>query len=86
VVGSLAFTLFKNIDVDTATVSRTTSHPFFIDGADKTKVAAGIHLNSITVAASTAPALAPGSGHYQDLTTSNVLVNGSAFNPPTSAP
>jgi hypothetical protein len=86
VVGSLAFTLFKNIDVDTATVSRTTSHPFFIDGADKTKVAVGIHLSNVTVAASTAPALAPGSGHYQDFTTSNVLVNGSAFNPPTSAP
>ncbi len=85
VVGATSFTSFNDISVDTATVNRTTSQPFLIDGADATKVATGIHLSNITVTASAAPALAPGSGHYQDLTTSSVVVNGAPFNPPTAA-
>ncbi len=85
VLGGTAFTSFNDISVDMATVNRTTSQPFLIDGSDATKVATGIHLSNITVMASAAPALAPGSGHYQDLTTSNVVVNGVPFNPPTAA-
>jgi polygalacturonase len=86
VIGPTAFATFNNINVDTATVTRTTNQPFFIAGSDATKVATGIHLSNITVGASATPALAAGSGHYQDLTTSNVVVNGTPFNPPSSAP
>jgi polygalacturonase len=86
VIGPTAFTTFDNLNIDTATVNRTTSQPFFIAGSDATEVATGIHLSNITVSASASPALAAGSGHYQDLTTSNVVVNGTPFNPPTSAP
>ena len=79
-------TTFRNIHIDTAIVARTTGEPFSVAGADATRVATGIHLRDITVAVSAAPALAAGSGHYVDLTTSNGVVNGETFNPPVSAP
>ncbi len=86
VIGPTAFATFNNINVDTATVARTTNQPFFIAGSDATKPATGIHLSNINVTASAAPALAAGSGHYQNLTTANVVVNGTQFTPPSSAP
>jgi polygalacturonase len=86
VIGPTAFATFSNINIDTATVVSTTSQPFLIAGADATAVATGIHLSNITVSASAAPALSTGSGHYTNLTTSNVMVNGAPFNPPSTAP
>jgi len=86
VVGSTAFTSFSNINVDGVTVSQSMLSPFFIAGPDATKLATGIHFSNVTVAASPAPALATGSGHYADLTTTNVVVNGAPFNPPSTAP
>jgi polygalacturonase len=86
VIGPTDFTSFSNINIDTATVARTTGSPFLVAGSDATKVATGIHLSNITVAASAPPALATGSGHYAALTATNVMVNGAAFNPATTAP
>jgi polygalacturonase len=86
VIGSTNFTTFNNINIDTATVARTTGEPFSIAGADVTRVATGIHLSHIKVTASAGPALSAGSGHYSGLTASNVVVNGAPFNPPASAP
>ncbi|MDP9033481.1 MAG: glycoside hydrolase family 28 protein [Myxococcota bacterium] len=86
VIGPTNFASFDNINIDMATVARTSQQPFFIAGSDASKPANGIHLSNITVNASAAPALAAGSGHYQNLTTTNVTVNGSPFSPPASAP
>ena len=86
VVGPTAYTIFDNINVDVATVAQTTNSPFFIAGSDASLVASDINLSNITVKASPAPALDTGSGHYKGLTTTNVLVNGTAFNPPASKP
>lgn len=86
VIGPTSFTTVSNINVDGATVAKTNNQPFFIAGSDATKVATGIHLSNITVTASATPALASGSGHYSGLTTTNDVVNGAAFNPPSSAP
>lgn len=86
IIGSTMFTPFSNINIDTATVARTTGEPFSVLGADATRVVTGIHLSNITVTMSAAPALSARSGHYRDLTTSNVVVNGAPFNPPASAP
>jgi polygalacturonase len=86
VVGPTAYTIFNNINVDTATVAQTTNSPFFIAGSDASLVATDINLSNITVKASPAPALDNGSGHYKGLTTTNVVVNGAAFNPPASKP
>ncbi|MDP9035375.1 MAG: glycoside hydrolase family 28 protein [Myxococcota bacterium] len=86
VIGPTAFAAFDNVNIDTATVDRTSAQPFFIAGSDATKVATGIHLSNITVKASASPALGAGSGHYQNLTATNVVVNGISFNPPSSAP
>jgi polygalacturonase len=85
-IGPTDFTSFSNINIDTATVARTTGSPFLVAGSDATKVATGIHLSNITVAASASPALATGSGHYADLTATNVIVNGAAFTAPATAP
>jgi polygalacturonase len=85
-IGPTEYTAFDNINIDTATVQKTTAQPFFIAGSDAFKLATGIHLSNVTVGASASPALASGSGHYEDLTTSNVVVNGKAFAPPASAP
>jgi polygalacturonase len=86
VIGPTMFSNFSNINIDTATVAKTTSQPFLVAGADATKLATGINLSNITVTASVAPALSTGSGHYTGLTATNVVVNGAAFNPPASAP
>jgi polygalacturonase len=86
VIGPQTFTDIGNINLDGVTVASSTSSPFFIDGADTTKPAAGIHFNNVTIASSPSPALATGSGHYTNLTTTGVVVNGAPFNPPASAP
>jgi polygalacturonase len=85
VIGPTKFTTISNINVDGATVSKTTDQPFYIAGSDATLPATGIHFTDVTVTSSATPALESGSGHYSDLTTSNVVVNGAAFNPPSSA-
>jgi hypothetical protein len=41
---------------------------------------------NITVTASVSPALAAGSGHYADLSATNVVVNAAPFDPPQAAP
>jgi len=85
-IGPTKYATFSNINVDTATVTRTTSSPFLVAGADTTALATGINLSNITITTSPSPALAGGSGHYSGLTVSNVMANGVAFNPPSSAP
>jgi len=85
-IGPTKYATFSNINIDTATVARTTSQPFLVAGADATAIATGIHLSNITVTASASPALSTGSGHYSGLTASNVVVNGTPLNPPASAP
>jgi polygalacturonase len=86
VVGTPVYTRFNNINVDGATVTKTTQSPFLVAGADATQVATGINFSNVTVTTSPAPALDTGSGHYSGLATTNVLVDGTAFNPPASAP
>jgi polygalacturonase len=86
VIGPTKYTTMNNINVDSATVGKTTTQPFYIAGADATVPATGIHFSNVTVTASATPALAAGSGHYSDLTTSNVVVNGAPFKPASSAP
>jgi polygalacturonase len=86
VIGTTVYTSVSNINVDGATVAKTTKSPFLVAGSDATKPATGINLSNITVTASATPALDTGSGHYSGLTATNVIVNGAAFNPPASAP
>ena len=86
VIGATKYATFSNINIDTATVARTSSSAFLVAGADATALATGINLSNITVTQSATPVLSSGSGHYSGLTVSNVLVNGAAFNPPSSAP
>jgi polygalacturonase len=86
VIGATKYATFSNINIDTATVARTSSSAFLVAGADATALATGISLANITVTQSATPVLSSGSGHYSGLTVSNVLVNGAAFNPPSSAP
>jgi hypothetical protein len=57
-----------------------------VAGADATALATGINLSNITVTTSATPVLSSASGHYTGLTVSNVMVNGAAFSPPSSAP
>ena len=86
VIGPTKYATFSNINIDTATVTRTTSSAFLVAGADATALATGINLSNITVTQSATPVLSSASGHYTGLTVSNVMVNGAAFNPPSSAP
>ncbi len=86
VIGPTKYATFSNINIDTATVARTSSSAFLVAGADATALATGISLSNITVTQSATPVLSSGSGHYTGLTVSNVTVNGAAFNPPSSAP
>ena len=86
VIGPTKYATFSNINIDTATVTRTTSSAFLVAGADATALATGINLSNITVTQSATPVLSSASGHYTGLTVSNVVVNGAAFNPPSSAP
>ena len=86
VIGPTKYATFSNINVDTATVTRTTSSAFLVAGADATALATGINLSNITVTTSATPVLSSASGHYTGLTVSNVMVNGAAFSPPSSAP
>ncbi len=86
VIGATKYATFSNINIDTATVARTSSSAFLVAGADATALATGINLANITVTQSATPVLSSGSGHYTGLTVSNVMVNGTAFNPPSSAP
>ena len=85
-IGATKYATFSNINVDTATVTRTSGSAFLVAGADATALATGINLSNITVTQSATPVLSSGSGHYSGLTVSNVMVNGAAFNPPASAP
>ena len=86
VIGATKYATFSNINIDTATVARTSSSAFLVAGADATALATGISLSNITVTQSATPVLSSGSGHYTGLTVSNVTVNGATFNPPSSAP
>ena len=84
--GPTTFTDIGNINVDGVTVASSNNSPFFVDGADTTKPATGIHFSNVTITSSASPALATGSDHYADLTTTGVVVSGAAFNPPAAAP
>ncbi|MGA2449050.1 MAG: glycosyl hydrolase family 28 protein [Polyangiaceae bacterium] len=86
VVGTPVYTSFNNINVDGATVAKTTLSPFLVAGSDATQIATEIHLSNVTVTTAPTPALDTGSDHYSALTTTNVVVDGVAFNPPGSAP
>jgi hypothetical protein len=80
------FTDIHNLNFDGITVAQSNASPFYNAGPDATKLAVGIHFSNVDVAASPAPALDSNSAHYSDLTTTNVVVNGAPFNPPSSAP